>query len=238
MANFKHRQAFRAAMEKKTGKPSTAGLCDRFRDMPEQVYRRLDPVYAQAEAQARRKMADDVAAVRKRMDLLLVSVKTPLLQWSELAASNNAVQAWSTYQAAVHQSKPNALVAVIQDLERVKAKMERQAQIAAGELDGEEDAQDMALPERAKTAYDQYLRALPECTGKDGRAPTDRQCHDWLKAHNDGDPLPAFDTWQRYVRQTRRCYGQQKNTPRAGRPHGRSIVSSKDIELPGTDEAD
>jgi hypothetical protein len=103
---------------------------------------------------------------------------------------------------------------------------------------GQEDAQASPLPDRARTAYDQYLRAVPECTGKDGRAPTDQQCHEWLKAHNDGDTLPGFDTWQRYVRQARKHLGKQKNAPRAGRSFGRSIVPAKNIEPPEAEEAD
>jgi len=68
--------------------------------------------------------------------------------------------------------------------------------------------------------------------------PTDRQAYQWLKcngipySHDDPDHaaalhayvLPSFETWSRQVRTARRIFGRQKNTPRAGRPHGRSVV--------------
>lgn len=107
-----------------------------------------------------------------------------------------------------------------------------------GETAEEESAQGARLSDRVKAAYGQYLQAAKECTGKDGREPTDQQCYDWLSTHNDGDTLPAFETWQRYLRDARRCLGKQKNAPRAGRSHGQSIVSSQDIELTETDKAD
>ena len=90
------------------------------------------------------------------------------------------------------------------------------------------------LPVRVKHAYGQYLSALPNV--KDN--PTDRDCYDWAVEHNEGSRLPAFDTWQRYVRQARQHYGQQKNTPLAGRDHGPSIARAEDLEPPETDGAD
>lgn len=126
MDDLKKRMAIRAEMEK-AGEPSTAGLSDRFRHMPEKVYRRLDPAYAKDEAQAKRKIAAEIAECRQRLDLLLVSIKMPLLRLSEMAATTSAERAWDAYQAAAHQSKPAAATAVIQDLNRVKAKLERQA---------------------------------------------------------------------------------------------------------------
>lgn len=126
MSDLERRQAFRAKMEERLGKPSTAGLYYR-RDMPEERYRRLDKAYTEAEARARQKIANEIASVRKRLDLLLVNVKAPLLHLSELAASGNVARAWSNYQAAVHRPKPAIQTAVIQDLERIKAKLERQA---------------------------------------------------------------------------------------------------------------
>ena len=90
------------------------------------------------------------------------------------------------------------------------------------------------LPERVKFAYGQYLSAVSNVRDK----ATDRECYDWVKAHNEGSPLPAFETWQRYVRQARQHHGQQKNTPRAGRNRGRSIALPEDIEPPDTGEAD
>jgi len=126
--------------------PGTKGYFEQSLEAVE-AYRRLDPAFFQAKAEAIRKAADDAAAVRKHLDLLLVSVKTPLLEWSELASTDYA-QAWNTYLSAVQYDAAKKdqkaeytghaaysegredLDAVIQDLERIKAKMQRQAKVA------------------------------------------------------------------------------------------------------------
>ncbi len=90
------------------------------------------------------------------------------------------------------------------------------------------------LPERVKYAYGQYLSAVPNVPDQ----ATDRECYDWAKGHNEGSPIPAFETWQRYVRQARKHLGQQKNTPQAGRSFGRSIALPEEIDPPEADEAD
>ena len=46
----------------------------------------------------------------------------------------------------------------------------------------------------------------------------------------EGYELPAFDTWARYLRNARRQLGEQKNTCRGGRPHGKSVTSGDRIE--------
>ena len=79
-----------------------------------------------------------------------------------------------------------------------------------------------SLGHRFQVAYKQWVEACRH--GGKGRMPTDEQCYTWAKAHNDGHPLPALETWTRYVRAARRTVGQSKNTPRAGRKHGRSVV--------------
>jgi hypothetical protein len=48
--------------------------------------------------------------------------------------------------------------------------------------------------------------------------------------------LPAKDAWSRYLRIARRALGGQKNTPRRGRQHGRSIVRRDQIEMPVNDD--
>jgi hypothetical protein len=99
-------------------------------------------------------------------------------------------------------------------------------------------AQEANLAKRFAVAYAQYRQAAHECTNNDGREPTDQQCHAWLETHSEGDQLPAFDTWQRYVRKARNFLGDQKNTPLAGREHGRSIVSANEVEPPARNKAD
>ncbi len=85
------------------------------------------------------------------------------------------------------------------------------------------------LPNRVRRAYAQYLLAAEQYEGNAGGPPTDRQLHAWLKRHSE-ERLPAFETWARYLRDARQALGTQKNSPLAGREHGRSVVSCHDVE--------
>jgi hypothetical protein len=62
---------------------------------------------------------------------------------------------------------------------------------------------------------------------------TDREIYDYLKEtladEKDGFRLPAFDTWQRYLRTARRTLDCRKHNPRHGRPHGPSVVTEDQI---------
>ena len=84
---------------------------------------------------------------------------------------------------------------------------------APAEHSGAADADE--LPERVKTARDQYTQAC-ESLGKD--SPTDREVYDLLTRtyHRAGQvsPLPAFGTWTSYLRQWRRTTGRQKSKSR------------------------
>jgi hypothetical protein len=137
-------------------------------------------------------------------------------------------------QAYMDTARPGSASEVGSDRKSRKQALAEKMASAREVLDeGKQEWSDL-LPTRVKHAYGQYLAALPNL----GDRPTDRQCYEWAKAHAEGSHLPAFETWQRYVREARRHYGQQKNAPLAGRGHGRSIVSIRDIEPPETDEAD
>ncbi len=75
-------------------------------------------------------------------------------------------------------------------------------------------------------AYQSYCMAIdknPDFTDKQ-----DKDIYDWLnREHDEVLPdyeLPAFETWQRYLREGRKHYSTSKNTPRAGRT-GRSIIT-------------
>ncbi len=45
----------------------------------------------------------------------------------------------------------------------------------------------------------------------------DREVYDWLEDHCDGDRLPSFETWSRYLREARSNVGLSKNSSRRGR---------------------
>jgi len=89
-----------------------------------------------------------------------------------------------------------------------------------------------AIYERALRQYDRAEEVL-------GEKLTDERAYRWLGSHAEpGDPpLLARDTWLRYLREARRFYGIQKNSPRAGRTGG-SIVSIHDIEPRWGDDDD
>ncbi len=97
----------------------------------------------------------------------------------------------------------------------------------------DEGPKDVHLRPCAKIAYGQLLSAeeeLGECT--------DDEAYDWVEEHNDGDSLPARATWKRYVRDGRQAYSTQKNTPRAGRATGKSVVRGDQIEYQGGSDTD
>jgi hypothetical protein len=87
------------------------------------------------------------------------------------------------------------------------------------------------LPPSRKKAYLEYLDAIAKNPNELNGA-LDREVYDWVKEHADGEPLPAFNTWDRYVRDARKHLGKQKNTPRKGRATGKSVVSEDQIERP------
>jgi hypothetical protein len=82
-------------------------------------------------------------------------------------------------------------------------------------------------PSREK-AYRQYTQAVGNNPTQLNGA-TDYEVYDWLKEHSEGEPLPTFSTWSKYLREARKHYGNNKNTPRRGRATGKSIVRSNEI---------
>jgi hypothetical protein len=91
-----------------------------------------------------------------------------------------------------------------------------------------------------RKAYLSYQAALVMAEKKDME---DREAYQLLKEEGlpDADELadyqlPAKDTWCRYVRNARQALSEQKNTPRRGRQHGKSIVRQDQIEVPDNDD--
>ena len=86
------------------------------------------------------------------------------------------------------------------------------------------------IAKRYEVAYESYQHA----ESKIGEKITDKQAYEHLKEHgveSTGDfKLPAFETWQRYLRHARKHHSTQKNTPRAGRPCGRSTIKPNQIQ--------
>jgi len=75
---------------------------------------------------------------------------------------------------------------------------------------------------------------------KAGRQLTDREAFDWLKENGIPDDagdlgeladykLPAFETFTSYCTKARGILGEQKYSPTAGRPTGKSVVKQSDI---------
>jgi hypothetical protein len=59
---------------------------------------------------------------------------------------------------------------------------------------------------------------------------TDLEVYDWLKEHAEGEQLPSFATWARYLREARDYYDAHKYTPKAGRSTGKSVVRRDQVE--------
>jgi hypothetical protein len=85
------------------------------------------------------------------------------------------------------------------------------------------------LPPSHEKAYRQYKDATDKNPTQLNGA-TDREVYEWLQKHAEDEKLPSLDSWARYLRNARRHYGDQKNTPRAGRPTGKSVVRKDEIE--------
>jgi len=94
------------------------------------------------------------------------------------------------------------------------------------------------LTPSVRKAYWSFLCAEAECE----RRLEDREAYDWLRENGidaskedagelEGYELPdEFDTWSRYLRGARKAIGEQKYTPRRGRPTGGSMVRRDQIE--------
>ncbi len=124
-------------------------------------------------------------------------------------------------------------------LERINRSVEAIGAMAGGEMaaDSPEKAQgtgstaagELKLRPCEIKVYGQWRQAVEvigDCT--------DDETYDWVEQHNDDEPLPSRATWKRYVRNARRAHGRQKNTPRAARETGRSIVRGDEIEYQGS----
>jgi len=82
-----------------------------------------------------------------------------------------------------------------------------------------------ALPPCYKKAYLSYQYAMEKSGLK-----TDSELYNWLKEYGFEEyELPAKETWTRYVKEGRRVNETNKNTPRAKRTHGNSIVTPDQI---------
>jgi hypothetical protein len=91
----------------------------------------------------------------------------------------------------------------------------------------------LGQPPAVQRAWAQYQGAVQARPDLEGHG-TDREVYDFVKhtcmTDNDGIQLPAFNTWQRYLRSARRALNCRKHQPRYGRPHGSSIVHQNQIE--------
>jgi hypothetical protein len=81
------------------------------------------------------------------------------------------------------------------------------------------------LPISVESAYQSFAYS----ESKIGHQITDREAYVFLKEEGPRDyDLPAFETWQRYVRAGRKFHQTHKNTPRSGRC-SRNIVQREDL---------
>lgn len=91
-----------------------------------------------------------------------------------------------------------------------------------------EAPEERKLPLSRERAYRAYLDAIRRDPAlNDG---PDGEVFRWLKEADEEDGLPAScETFQRYLREARAHYDTPRNTPRAGRATGRSIVRAGEV---------
>lgn len=97
--------------------------------------------------------------------------------------------------------------------------------IVSGDGKKELDAIVGSMEKRLKLAYlaAQYAEQM------NSKQLSDRQSFDWLKENGvEGYTLPGFDTFTDYLTKARKHMGEQRKTPRAGRPN-KSIVKQSEI---------
>jgi len=83
-----------------------------------------------------------------------------------------------------------------------------------------------AMPPSRRKAWGEWLTAERELKGG-----TDRQAYEWTKARLEpGKKMVAFDTWCRYLRDTRKALGLQRRSPGHPKPTGKSVVSPDDVD--------
>jgi hypothetical protein len=79
------------------------------------------------------------------------------------------------------------------------------------------------LPPSREKAYRQYLDAVAK-NPTQLNDETDRKVYDWLEEHAEGEALPVFGTWSKYLREARKHYQTNKHTARHGRETGKTVV--------------
>ncbi len=109
----------------------------------------------------------------------------------------------------------------LRSLIRFKEEIDRQYR--RRQVEAQKTSDTKGLSRRAEAAWKDYQDAIGK--GRfDHSPPTDREAWEWLLSHRrNGEDLPQFETWQRYLREARSFYGFQKNTPRVDRTFGSSI---------------
>jgi len=89
---------------------------------------------------------------------------------------------------------------------------------------------DAKLPPSREKAFRQYLDAVAKEPNRLTGA-SDSEVYSSVKENLEaGEGLPNFATWSRYLREAREFYSAQKNTPRSGRPTGKSVVREDQID--------
>jgi hypothetical protein len=92
----------------------------------------------------------------------------------------------------------------------------------------EEVARAKKLPLSRAKAYAQWQDAVRQNVALDGAS--DRKVYDWVAEHlEDGEKLPLFESWTRYLTEARTAHGTNKHTSRARRKTSRNIVRPEEI---------
>jgi len=171
------------------------------------------------------------AALVARQCLLGLDPSTVDDQWARAILYKLRDAVAQATQGSVFKWKVEAIEPIVESL-RIWAKspptIEDGEENETGASQASPDGTECQLPARFERAYRSFKFAELHL----GRVPTDIEAYKWLEEEGPEDySLPDLETWKRYLRKGREHYGEQKNSPRAGRT-GRSVLTSNDLDIP------
>jgi hypothetical protein len=105
----------------------------------------------------------------------------------------------------------------------------REAENADAPVVIDKNNNDTKIPPCQQKAYGQWLDAIRR--GPFSKEDLDREVYGWVRDDlEEGESLPNYATWSRYVREVRKRLGESKYTPRAGRNAGRNVVRRRQLD--------
>jgi len=170
-------------------------------------------------------------AIAAELKELASNLVKKAIEWDESAHLAQQWQQWIDPSRLNPVEVKGAAAALLYKLRHISsmvreetADLQQQADLAIG---GKTEDGTQATPAPAiEKAYQSYQDAVAK--NSDLADKKDKEAYAWLENNGIDDyTLPAFETWQRYVRAGRKFHHTSKNTPRAGRA-SKSVVNVND----------